>query len=79
MRIVDIIFLVLLFILIDREYILRNRYKIAIECNRPNKYRRGYFAIWIYCREAQKDFYTTYGGKRLVYFYYGKKKPGGYQ
>ena len=53
--------LFLLFILVDREFVLRKRYKLAIE-NEDN-----YFSIWIYCDGSR------YNGRRL-YTYHKKNK-----
>lgn len=66
---------ILLIILVDRNLILRARYKFAIEHDLPDRYRVGYFAIWIYCKKAQSEFYGRDMGKRLFYFRYGKRKP----
>lgn len=50
----EIIQTILLVILVDRNLILRDRYKIAIDSHRPNKYNKGYFSVWIYCKEKKR-------------------------
>lgn len=65
---------ILLVILVDRNLILRDRYKLALEINKPNKYGRGYVAFWIYCKQVNNDIYCRSGGRRLFYFKYGKQK-----
>lgn len=57
--------------LFDRVMIIRKRYRIGIESVFPNKYSRGYFAIWIYS-DVGKGFGRS-GGKRLLFFHYGTK------
>jgi len=68
----EILELTLLIVLIDMNLILRERYKLAIEHEKPNKYTKGYFAIWIYCQQKNENKYKRYGGKRLWHFNYGK-------
>jgi hypothetical protein len=58
----------LLIILVDRNFILRDRYKIAIENEKPYDKGKRYVAIWIYCKESGNDFYGRGGGRRLMYF-----------
>jgi hypothetical protein len=74
MNYLEILQTILLIILVDRNLILRDRYKIAIENDSPyynglsNKMEKRYIAIWIYCKGKDKDFYWRTGGKRLIYF-----------
>lgn len=69
----QIIQTILLVILVDRNLILRDRYKIAIESNMPTKYIRGSFAIWVYCKKSQNDQYMRNGGRRLLAFSFGER------
>lgn len=54
-----------LLILIDREFILRKKYKIAFEYSNTSYHK--YFAVWIYCKMPQSDCYSRNGGKRLFF------------
>jgi hypothetical protein len=64
---------ILLIILVDRNLILRDRYRFGIECNKPTKYGRGWFAFWIYCKKAQGEYFMRDGGKCLFSFKWGKE------
>lgn len=70
----EILQTVLLIILIDRNLIIRERYKLAIEHEKPTQWNTGYFAIWIYCRQKNESRYIRCGGKKLWHFQYGKIK-----
>lgn len=61
----DYIEIAILLILLDRSILIRNHYKFAIEYTK-DKYVH-YWALWIYCKQAQKDTYGRYGGKRILY------------
>ena len=64
----------LLLYLIERVSVIRNRYKPAIEFNRPSKYVLGYWALYIYCQEKNGSKYLRDGGRRLIFFKWGAQK-----
>lgn len=57
---IEIVQTIILIILLDRQLILRNKYKIAIENYYPFQ-----FDLWIYCKKSQNEVYTRDGGKYL--------------
>lgn len=71
---IELIQTILLIILVDRQLIIRNRYKFGIEFDAPDKYGRGYWALWIYCKKGEREGYMRDGGKRLIHFRFGKQK-----
>lgn len=74
MTFIHILQTAILIILLDRNLVLRDRYKIALEHDKPSQFNKGYFAIWIYCKQKQDDTYFRSGGRRLFHFTYGKHK-----
>jgi hypothetical protein len=41
-------------LLLDKLFIIRDRYKVALE------YDKTYFALWIYIKDAQKEYFHKY-------------------
>ena len=68
---IELIQTALLVILVDRQLIIRNRYKFGINHNPPDNYGRGYWALWLLCKKGDREGYWRDGGKRLFYFHYG--------
>lgn len=68
MKLLSIIQFILILFLVDRNLFIRDRYKIGIELSHRS------FAIWIYNKKPQAEFYTRDGGKRLLFFRFGKQK-----
>ena len=72
---------IILIILLDRQLLLRNRYKFAIEFfkgyksynGNENDSAKGSFAIWIYCKKPQEEIYTRNLGKQLFYISWKSK------
>jgi len=62
----DLIEIILIFWLIERVSIERNRYKLAIDTN--GGYPKGYWSIWMYCKKINSSSWQRYGGKRLIHF-----------
>jgi len=70
---IELIQTILLIILVDRQLIIRDRYKFAIE-NHINAQYSPYWALWIYCKEGQNEMYWRSGGKRLIMIRFKEKK-----
>jgi len=69
---IELIQTILLCILVDRQLIIRNRYKFAIE-SRMDKIPPSW-AFWIYCKRPGDEVYWRSGGKRLIFIKFKDKK-----
>jgi len=63
----DLLQITLILWLIERVSIHRPRYKLAIDTN-GQFVKEGYWSIWIYCKDPDKEFYWRSGGRRLIAF-----------
>lgn len=63
----DLLQIILTLWLIERVSITRSRYKIVVESG-DFWYKKGEWAIWIYCKRFDEEHFVRRGGRRLVFF-----------
>ena len=69
---IEMIQTVILIALLDRQLIIRDRYKFAFSINKPSDYVRGYIYFGILCRKGQDQHYMREGGRKIFRFEFGK-------
>ena len=56
---------VILIALLDRQLIIRDRYKFTFSVNKPSDYICGYVYFGILCRKGQDQHYMREGGRKI--------------